>query len=109
VRWKQEALSQTAATDFKRSSVPIDELDSDTGRSQTSDDPSLFSGGAVSVPTCPKKSLSGKPFQCPICYYIIDVKVENSWARYVFKDVSLYVCVFPDCSTPQKLYHSRHE
>jgi hypothetical protein len=105
----QEALSQTVATEFKSSAVPVDEQGSDTGRSQTSYAPSLLSGGAVSVPPRPKESLRGIPFQCPICYYIISIKDEDSWARHVFKDLVPYVCVYPNCSMPNKRYDSRHE
>ncbi|PYH36543.1 uncharacterized protein BO87DRAFT_395389 [Aspergillus neoniger CBS 115656] len=34
---------------------------------------------------------------------------EHSWAQHVLNDIMPYVCVFPDCSSPFRLYESRQE
>ena len=102
-------MSETIATDFKTHNIDLEETSSNSGMSQTSYAPSLIDGGRVTIPPPPKESMGGKPFECPYCFFLIDIKTTRSWNRHIFKDVKPYVCTFTDCSMPDRLYDSRRE
>ena len=101
------AMSETIATDFKTHNVDFDETSSNVTR--TSYAPSLIDGGRVTIPPPPRESAGGKPFECPYCFFIIDIKSTRSWTRHIFKDIRPYVCTFADCRTSDRLYNSRRE
>ncbi|GFF97190.1 conserved hypothetical protein [Aspergillus lentulus] len=48
------------------------------------------------------------PFECPYCFDVITIK-HKDWARHVFRDLMPYACLSRNCSTPSKLYESRHQ
>ena len=102
-------VSETIATDFKTQNIDFEDTSSNSGMSQTSYAPSLIDGGRVTIPAPPKQSAEGKPFECPYCYFVIDIKSERSWIRHIFKDIKPYVCTFADCSMPDRVYDSRRE
>jgi hypothetical protein len=103
-------LSQTVATEFDEKHIDYEETASNSGASQTSYAPSLWeSSDRITVPSIPKDASYGKAFECPYCFFIVTVSNRRSWARHVFKDLMPYVCVFPDCNAPNRLYDSRHE
>ena len=102
-------MSETIATDFQTPNIDFDDTSSNSGFSETSYAPSLIDGGRITVPPPPKGSVGGKPFECPYCYFIIDIKSTRSWNRHIFKDIKPYVCTFPDCSMSDRLYDSRRE
>ncbi|KAL1850626.1 hypothetical protein Plec18170_006911 [Paecilomyces lecythidis] len=64
---------------------------------------------SLSVPPPPESSNDRKPFQCPYCFITITIEGQNDWAHHVFHDLIPYVCIFPDCSSPSRLYESRRE
>ncbi|KAE8327556.1 hypothetical protein BDV39DRAFT_204869 [Aspergillus sergii] len=102
-------LSETVATEFA-SSDQLQSLDtvSNSGVSQTSYAPSLLTAqGSISIPTPPREAADGTPFECPYCYLVLTIKNTKDWAHHVFRDLMPYVCLFPDCPTPSKLYESR--
>lgn len=100
-------MSETIATDFKAPNIDFEET-SDSDISQTSYAPSLIHGGRVIIPPPPRDSM-GKPFECPYCFFIIEIKSTRSWNRHIFKDIKPYVCTFSECSIPDRLYDSRRE
>lgn len=102
-------MSETVATDFKIHDIDFEETSSNSGMSLTSYAPSLIDGGRVTIPPPPKGSVGGKPFECPYCFFVIEIKNTRSWIRHIFKDIKPYVCTFTDCSMPDRLYHSRRE
>ena len=102
-------LSETIATDFKALNIDFEEASLDSGMSQTSYAPSLIDGGRVTIPPPPRDSVGGKPFECPYCFFVIDIRSTRSWNRHLIKDIKPYVCTFPDCSMPDRLYDSRRE
>jgi hypothetical protein len=103
-------LSLTVATEFEEKHIDYEETASNSGASQTSYAPSLWeSNDRITVPSIPKDASYGKAFECPYCFFIVTVSNRRSWARHVFKDLMPYVCVFPDCNAPNRLYDSRHE
>ena len=102
-------ISETIASDFKTSNIDFEETSSNSGISQTSYAPSLTDGGRVTIPPPPRDSVGGKPFECPYCFFVIDIKSTRSWNRHIFKDIKPYVCTFPECSMPDRLYDSRRE
>ena len=102
-------MSETIATDFVTHNMEFEETSSNSGISQTSYAPSLIDGGRVTIPPPPRESVGGKPFECPYCFFLIDVKTARSWNRHIFKDIKPYICTFLDCSMPDRLYDSRRE
>lgn len=104
-------LSETVATDF----VDIPEPETETFESlsiasETSYAKTILQGGdGMTLPPPPKESADGAPFECPYCFMIISITKPNAWARHVFNDIMPYLCIFPDCSTPHRLYESRRE
>ncbi|XRM47288.1 hypothetical protein ABZX51_010275 [Aspergillus tubingensis] len=48
--------------------------------------------------------------ECPYCFFMVRVDCsELSWAQHVLNDIMPYVCVFPCCPSPFRLYESRQE
>lgn len=70
---------------------------------------SIAGRGPIKIPQPPKGWVSGVPFECPYCYFLIEVKHKRSWDRHVFKDLQPYTCIFQTCSLPDKMFESRHE
>ena len=105
----ESVLSETIATDFKAQNIDFEETSSCSGMSQTTYASSLIDGGRVTIPPPPRESVGGKPFECPYCFIVVDIKSTRSWSRHIFKDIRPYVCTFADCSMPDSLYDSRRE
>ncbi|KAK2762794.1 hypothetical protein FQN54_000969 [Arachnomyces sp. PD_36] len=104
------ALSDTVASAFTESNVHFQETASESGASATSYTPSILGQGqSISVPPPPKDSADERPFECPLCFYIITVENRTLWARHVFRDLQPYSCTFRDCPKPRKLYYHRHD
>ena len=102
-------LSDTVATSAQDWNIDFDDRASNSGVSQTSYAATLMSGDAITIPPPPKASRNGDPFECPICYHIIKIESTRSWNKRVFLDLQPYLCLSDDCTTPQKLYATRHE
>lgn len=51
----------------------------------------------------------GAPFECKICFSVISISSRRAWARHVFGDLMPYLCFYPDCPTPNRLYGSGWE
>ena len=77
--------------------------------SQTSYAPSMLAGGALVIPSPPKESSGGAPFECPYCFVIISVDGTPAWHKHVFQDLQPYICTVAACSTPHTLFSTRHE
>ncbi|KAJ5614198.1 hypothetical protein N7528_007852 [Penicillium herquei] len=109
---KSTVLSETVVTDiFKEIPSQTSDLISEAGVSETSYGGTLLEGtgpDAPKIPPRPKGAENG-PFECPYCFYIITAKDKKSWARHIFRDLMPYVCIFPECPTPNKLYESRRQ
>ena len=78
-------------------------------RSQTSYAPSMLAGGPLVIPSPPKESSGGAPFECPYCFVMISVDGTPVWHKHVFQDLQPYVCTVAACSTPHTLFSTRHE
>ncbi|PVH93565.1 hypothetical protein DM02DRAFT_733037 [Periconia macrospinosa] len=64
------------------------------------------------VPQVPRTSLQQPQFECPFCHLLLDsTRMQNrqEWKRHVFRDLRPYVCTFPDCQNPNKLYTTRRD
>ena len=106
---KSESLSQTVATESRNMKIGYDDQRSESGYPMTSYASTLISDGNVTIPAPPKKSMGGKAFECPYCYFIITVDGPRSWNRHVLGDLQPYVCTELDCTTAVKVYTTRHE
>ncbi|CAF9933693.1 MAG: hypothetical protein HETSPECPRED_008748 [Heterodermia speciosa] len=102
-------LSDTTVTDAEKWNIDFGERASISGESQTSYAATLMDGADITIPSAPKESRGGQPFECPICYYIIKVESANSWNKHVFFDLQPYVCLDMECKEPQKIYATRRE
>ena len=69
----------------------------------------LPTGNKFGVPPPPESSSAGAPIECPYCFYPINVHGSRSWAEHVFQDLQPYICIAQTCSSPDKLYSTRHE
>ena len=102
-------LSDTVATDFITSAKDDGDMESQSIITSTSYASSFVEGhGKATVPPPPRDAIIGKPFECPYCWFLINVKNRQSWTRHVLKDIKPYICTFADCGTPNKLYESRN-
>ncbi|KAJ5262684.1 hypothetical protein N7524_007989 [Penicillium chrysogenum] len=92
---------------FKEPNQP-DDTASDSGVSETSYSGPLFEGvdGETRIPPMPEKGRGKSPFRCPYCFYTIAVRDEQAWLQHILSDLMPYVCVFPECPTPNRLYGS---
>ncbi|KOS37374.1 hypothetical protein ACN38_g11829 [Penicillium nordicum] len=110
---KSTLLSETVATDvFKEIPGQLSDMASDAGISETSYGGTLLEGTGADtpkIPPIPKRGTGKRPFECPYCFYIITVRDRKAWARHIFRDLMPYVCIFPGCSTPNKLYGGRRQ
>ncbi|KAJ5881516.1 uncharacterized protein N7529_000188 [Penicillium soppii] len=110
---KSAILSETVVTDvFKEVPGQFSDMASDAGVSETSYGGTLLEGtdaDAPKIPPIPKIGIENRPFECPYCFYIITVRDRRAWARHIFRDLMPYVCIFPGCSVPNKLYGSRRQ
>ncbi|RAL00412.1 uncharacterized protein BO80DRAFT_315184, partial [Aspergillus ibericus CBS 121593] len=101
-------LSETVASEYIPKSTET--LEADSQISQTSYSESAFQGsGGLAIPSLPDGSTYGIPFECPYCFFLVNVANKHNWARHVFNDLKPYVCVIPDCQIPHRLYESRRE
>ncbi|CAI7578920.1 unnamed protein product [Penicillium bialowiezense] len=103
-------LSETVATELVTKPAEDDDgsqsITSQTSHAKTIT--TLLRKGMV-IPCPPEGSLSGTPFECPCCFLLIKVNNRQSWTHHVLRDLIPYVCVFPKCSIPHRLYESRRE
>ncbi|RYP54418.1 hypothetical protein DL768_000789 [Monosporascus sp. mg162] len=64
------------------------------------------------VPNVPKETFSDTTFKCPYCQQELQSSTmmdRLNWKRHVFRDLRPYVCTFPNCLNPDKLYLTRHD
>lgn len=102
-------LSDTVVTVPQSQSIDFDDIASDSDVSQSSYAESLVSGNNTSIPPLPKEAGDNEPFECPFCYIIVRIDTTRSWNEHVFQDLQPYICIYGECTTPEKLYTSRHE
>ncbi|KAJ5515112.1 Zinc finger C2H2 [Penicillium fimorum] len=103
-------ISDTVATELMEVSLAErNDLELLIVASQTSYAQTILKGaeGTTMLPSPPKDSADGAPFECPYCFVIITIANRRAWARHVFSDLMPYLCIFPGCPTPHRLYASR--
>ncbi|KAK1836523.1 hypothetical protein QBC39DRAFT_338304 [Podospora conica] len=86
----------------------LDEDKSSTGWTETTIASSLVAGDRPRIPPPPKES-SSRPFECPYCYMMISATTTLAWRRHVLADLCPYICLSPDCHTPEETYQSRNQ
>ena len=102
-------LSDTVVTGVELWHIDSQDKAPASVRSQTSYAPSMLAGGALIIPSPPKESSGGAPFECPYCFVIISVDGTLAWHKHVFQDLQPYICTVAACSTPHTLFSTRHE
>ena len=102
-------LSDTVVTGVELWHIDSQDKAPASVKSQTSYAPSMLAGGALVIPSPPKESSGGAPFECPYCFVIISVDGTPAWHKHVFQDLQPYVCTVAACSTPHTLFSTRHE
>ena len=101
-------LSDTVVTGVEPWHINSRDEESASEQSTTSYAPSMLAGGPLVIPSPPKESTGGAPFECPYCFVIISVDGVHAWHKHVFQDLQPYICTVADCSTPQTLFSTRH-
>ena len=102
-------LSDTVVTGVEPWHIDSQEKAPASPKSQTSYAPSMLAGGALVIPSPPKESSEGAPFECPYCFVMISVDGTPAWHKHVFQDLQPYICTVAACSTPHTLFSTRHE
>ena len=102
-------LSETVATSLQTGHVESEDKAPEAAMSDTSYASTILEGGAITIPLPPKEAIGGAPFECPYCFFMISIKGSRAWPMHVFQDLQPYVCLFPTCTTPHKMYSSRRE
>ncbi|CAI7600551.1 unnamed protein product [Penicillium glandicola] len=100
--------SETLVNGVYEETDQLDDMASDDGASETSYNGTLSEGidGNTKIPPMPEKGRGQNPFKCPYCFYTITVPDDQAWAQHILRDLMPYVCVFPNCSSPNRLYES---
>ncbi|KAJ5912619.1 hypothetical protein N7504_001502 [Penicillium tannophilum] len=88
---KTTAPSETVATEFQ-SPAP------DSWGAQSESDQSLTSYGNLTLDgdqenahlSPPDDAITGQPFECELCYHIVQTSCRNSWMRHIFSDLMPY-------------------
>ncbi|KAI0376370.1 hypothetical protein F5Y04DRAFT_213036 [Hypomontagnella monticulosa] len=102
-------LSPEISMDDDIAPAGISDSASDGVMSDVSDSSSLRSDILLRVPPMPPMGQEGKPFECPCCYLMVEVKGREKWKRHVFSDMRPYVCTFTECKESNRLFSSRHD
>ena len=89
-------------------SRPTDLADLEGTLSVTSYGSSLTTGRTAKMPPRPEAASTG-PFECPICFFLVTARSQESWIKHVFLDLRPYVCLFEPCHSPNKQYSSRSD
>ncbi|KAJ5708609.1 hypothetical protein N7488_008410 [Penicillium malachiteum] len=63
----------------------------------------------ISHSTPPENEIGGKLFLCELCRHIIEIRDQRHWVSQVFRNLLPYVCIYPDCTSPDRLYERRHQ
>ena len=53
--------------------------------------------GTLHVPQLEDVSHGVQPFECPLCFGIVQAKRQHSWRKHVLSDLRAYVCLSTDC------------
>ncbi|GAB1314686.1 hypothetical protein MFIFM68171_04896 [Madurella fahalii] len=86
---------------------PDEDTRSRSDWSDTSYASSLTATGKPKVPPLPAAASLG-PFQCPYCFMMISISTEYAWRQHVFSDLRPFICLYPDCETPEQDYARLH-
>ena len=103
------AISDTFVKSVEPGHINSQDKASASVGSQTSYAPSMLEGGPQIIPSPPKESSGGAPFECPYCLVIISIDGTPAWHKHVFQDLQPYVCTVAACSMPHALFSRRHE
>ncbi|KAJ5653309.1 hypothetical protein N7490_000312 [Penicillium lividum] len=107
---KTTALSESIATEFKDSALHSWDAKSESDKSMTSYGSLTIDGDQeIADLKPPENAMAGQPFECGLCCHIVQTRDRKSWMRHVFSDLMPYVCIYPDCKTPDRLYERRHQ
>ena len=102
-------LSDTISTGVEPWHIKSQDKAPASEKSQDSSAPSMRAGGALVIPSPPKESSGGAPFECPYCAVRISVDGTLAWHKHVFQDLQPYICTVAACSTPHTLFSKRHD
>ncbi|ERF74650.1 hypothetical protein EPUS_00780 [Endocarpon pusillum Z07020] len=89
------------------------ETKTQSGRTRTVYAQSAAANGRSNrVPDMPVPANDTSSFHCPYCGMDLkshDMEDRQAWKRHVFRDLRPYICTYPTCQTPEKLYVTRHD
>lgn len=71
-----------------------------------------FDGSALEIPPPPNgASAKSTHFECPYCCIMVPMAKQKprQWQKHVTADLQPFVCIEPDCPTPNVLFETRHD
>lgn len=74
-----------------------EDSDAESVGTATSYAPSQTGDSALRPPSRPPTAADDLPFECTICYHIVNAPNERLWRQHVYEDLPPYVCVYEVC------------
>ena len=103
------APSETLATELRKPNMTLEDAVSVAGFSETSVAESLIQGKSTRVPAVPEDWMPNEGFECSYCNLPnVVLRDRAAWTKHVLKDLYPYLCLYPECPTPNLMYDSRH-
>jgi hypothetical protein len=84
-------------------------LDNESIYTATSYEGSSTGNTNLQIPRWPASAQDGLPFECPLCFGILEVETEAAWRHHVFEDMPPYICTSETCESAVKSFSRRHE
>jgi hypothetical protein len=109
--WERPSTVATSlfVTDTPRLGIERLEFETESNYTATSYEGSFTGDARLEIPKWPVEAQEGSPFECPLCYGILEAETETSWRHHVFEDIPPYVCTNEACGSAIKSFSRRHE
>ena len=109
--WERPSTVATSlfVTDTPRLGIERLEFETESNYTATSYEGSFTGDARLEIPKWPVEAQEGSPFECPLCYGILEAETEMSWRHHVFEDIPPYVCTNEACGSAIKSFSRRHE
>jgi hypothetical protein len=109
--WERPSTVATSlfVTDTPRSCIEQFDFEIESNYTATSYEGSSTGDTRLEIPEWPADAQEGSPFECPLCFGILEAETKTSWRHHVFEDIPPYVCTSEACGSAIKSFSRRHE
>ncbi|KAK8064093.1 hypothetical protein PG996_008745 [Apiospora saccharicola] len=80
-----------------------EECQSESGQTETT----IAVEGQI-LPLIPAMSEQG-PFECPFCFFMIEVSTNKDWEKHILRDLRCYICIHDDCPWITQQFERRND